>query len=69
VPRHRVSADAAFRGLAKALLAFARARERGETVSDVRIDPVIAASLVASWIRYQKAGGQLTLDQIMQRRQ
>jgi hypothetical protein len=66
VPRHRVSADAAFRGLAKALIAFTRARERGEAVSDVRIDPVIAASLVESWIKYQKAGGELTLDQIMQ---
>ena len=32
----------------------------------MRIDPVIAGWLVESWIRYQKAGGRLTLDQIMQ---
>jgi superfamily I DNA/RNA helicase len=66
VPTGRVNADEAFRELAKALLAFTRARERGETVNYVRIDPVIAAWLVESWVRYQKAGGKLTFDQVMQ---
>jgi hypothetical protein len=65
VPPGRVSADGAF-FLQKALLAFARERERGDGVSYVRIDPVIAAYLVESWIKYQKAGGKRTLDQIMQ---
>ena len=64
-PRGRIDADTAFLDLAKAVHAFVQAKQRGDNVQHVSIDPVTAAFLVESWITHQKAGGTLTLDEIM----